>query len=75
MDSGRGAKKKDPVSGRGARGILKAILLGGAAMAAVAAAQPAVAETIGGALVKAYLNNPDVNQQRAAVRVVDENVP
>ena len=26
------------------------------------------AETIGGALAKAYLNNPDINQQRAAVR-------
>ncbi|MGA2795269.1 MAG: TolC family outer membrane protein, partial [Roseiarcus sp.] len=32
-------------------------------------------ETIGGALVKAYLNNPDINQQRAAVRASDENVP
>ncbi len=33
------------------------------------------AETIGGALVKAYFNNPDINQQRAAVRASDENVP
>jgi outer membrane protein len=33
------------------------------------------AETIGGALAKAYLNNPDVNQQRAAVRAQDENIP
>src|SRR5271166_3065094 len=33
------------------------------------------AETAGGALVKAYLNNPDINTQRAAVRVADENVP
>ena len=33
------------------------------------------AETIGGALAKAYLNNPDINQQRAAVRVQDENIP
>ena len=33
------------------------------------------AETIGGALVKAYLTNPDINTQRAAVRVADENVP
>jgi len=36
--------------------------------------QAARAETIGGALVKAYLNNPDINQQRAAVRVSDENI-
>ena len=35
----------------------------------------AQAETIGGALSKAYLNNPDINQQRAAVRVADENIP
>ena len=33
------------------------------------------AETAGGALVKAYLNNPDINTQRAAVRAADENVP
>src|SRR5271168_608624 len=33
------------------------------------------AETIGGALAKAYLNNPNINQQRAAVRVADENIP
>ena len=33
------------------------------------------AETLGGALSKAYLNNPDINQQRAAVRVSDENIP
>ena len=32
-------------------------------------------ETAGGALVKAYLNNPDINTQRAAVRVADEGVP
>jgi outer membrane protein len=33
------------------------------------------AETISGALSKAYFNNPDINQQRAAVRASDENVP
>jgi outer membrane protein len=36
---------------------------------------PLQAETIGGALIKAYFNNPDINQQRAAVRASDENVP
>jgi outer membrane protein len=35
----------------------------------------ASAETVGGALIKAYFNNPDINQQRAAVRASDENVP
>jgi outer membrane protein len=38
-------------------------------------AGPSQAETIGGALVKAYFKNPDINQQRAAVRASDENVP
>jgi outer membrane protein len=36
---------------------------------------PANAETIGGAIAKAYLNNPDINQQRAGVRASDENIP
>ena len=48
------------------------------AAAALCVALPAggaQAETIGGALAKAYLNNPDINQQRAAVRVQDENIP
>ena len=52
--------------------------LQGAAIVALAAAlltTGAHAETIGGALAKAYLSNPDINQQRAAVRVQDENIP
>jgi len=36
---------------------------------------PAGAETISGALAKAYSSNPDINQQRAAVRASDENIP
>jgi outer membrane protein len=38
-------------------------------------AGPAGAETLGGALAKAYLSNPDINQQRAGVRASDENIP
>jgi outer membrane protein len=34
-----------------------------------------VAETIESALIRAYQNNPQLNQQRAAVRVTDEGVP
>jgi outer membrane protein len=52
--------------------------LQGAAIVALSTALLAAgarAETIGGALAKAYLNNPDINQQRAAVRVQDENIP
>ncbi len=33
------------------------------------------AETITDALKKAYFNNPNINQQRAAVRASDENLP
>ena len=46
-----------------------------AAIAIAAFGPTAQAETIGGALAKAYLSNPDINQQRAAVRVSDENIP
>jgi outer membrane protein len=55
----------------------KSRLLRGAALFALAfaAATAAQGETIGGALVKAYLNNPDINAQRAAVRSYDEYVP
>ena len=45
------------------------------AMACLWLSTDARAETIGGALAKAYLNNPNINQQRAAVRVADENIP
>ena len=36
---------------------------------------PALADTIGAALVRAYQNNPQLNAQRAQVRFTDENVP
>ena len=38
------------------------------------AALPARADTLEGALIEAYRNNPSLNSQRAAVRVIDENV-
>ncbi|MCO5129270.1 MAG: TolC family outer membrane protein [Xanthobacteraceae bacterium] len=46
-----------------------ALLLG------LAGATPVLAETIEGALVRAYQDNPQLNAQRAQVRVTDENVP
>jgi outer membrane protein len=60
--------------GRNTRGVLRTALLAAASLAAlgVGAGQ---AETISGALVKAYLTSPDINAQRAAVRVADEGVP
>jgi len=36
---------------------------------------PALADTIEAALVRAYQTNPQLNSQRAQVRVTDENVP
>ncbi len=36
---------------------------------------PAWAETIAGAMEKAYVNNPDLNAARAALRATDEGVP
>ena len=47
------------------------------AFAALGAASGSIAraESLAGALAKAYLNNPDINQQRAALRAIDEGVP
>jgi outer membrane protein len=54
--------------------FLRAVLLAGVGLNALGANEGR-AETISGALVKAYLTSPDINTQRAAVRVADENVP
>ncbi|MBC7578193.1 MAG: TolC family outer membrane protein [Tardiphaga sp.] len=54
------------------------VLTGAAAMAlllAFAGTSPVLADTIEAALVRAYQNNPQLNAQRASVRVTDENVP
>jgi outer membrane protein len=55
----------------------RAFRLGSAGLAGLVLALGATAraETVGGALVKAYLSNPDINAQRATVRASDENVP
>jgi len=41
----------------------------------VAWPQSAVADTLEGALIQAYQNNPQLNAQRAATRALDEGVP
>ena len=56
------------------RGMLRSALLAAVALVTVAGAI-ARAETMNGALVKAYLINPDINSQRANVRKTDEDVP
>ncbi len=55
---------------RKSRGVLAA-----ASVALATTAMPALADTIERALVQAYVNNPQVNAQRAALRATDENVP
>src|SRR5271170_4541694 len=59
--------------GVASRRYLRAALLAGVGLTIGAGAGRA--ETIGGALIKAYLTAPDINTQRAAVRVADEGVP
>jgi outer membrane protein len=66
---GRGLVSRGAKAGGAGRQLLVAVA------AASLAAGFARAETIGGALVKAYLINPDINSQRAAVRQTDEGVP
>ena len=55
--------------------ILKGWLLAGAALAGSAAIAPASAETLMGALARAYSGNPTINAQRAALRATNETVP
>ncbi|WP_419814273.1 TolC family outer membrane protein [Glacieibacterium sp.] len=46
-----------------------------AALAIALLAQPALADTLSGAIASAYETNPDLAAQRAVVRQVDEQVP
>ncbi len=45
------------------------------ACAILLAASPCAAETMSGALARAYVGNPDLNQTRAGVRATDETLP
>jgi len=53
---------------------LRKKFLVGVALSAMAFATPADAETLREALVKAYMNNPTLNAERASVRATDEGV-
>ncbi len=66
-------KRRAALGGRKPSRFFRAALLAGVGLAI--GAGTGRAETIGGALIKAYLTSPDINTQRAAVRVADENVP
>src|ERR1700751_2711044 len=69
LGEGRITASRPAMTGGGLRALLIAL------MTTTALSGAGRAETIGGALGKAYLNNPDINAQRAAVRQSDENVP
>ena len=56
-------------------GVSFSRLLAGVAFLALSHAGPVAAETMSSALARAYRNNPDINQQRAAVRARDESIP
>ncbi len=73
---GSGAIRERLAAGCGAepRRLFRWTLLAAASLTAISAGT-GHADTIGGALIKAYLTNPDINTQRAAVRVADEAVP
>jgi outer membrane protein len=57
--------------------VLKKSLTSAICLCAVSAflATRADAETMSSALSRAYMGNPDLNQQRASVRATDENLP
>ncbi|HSR78953.1 MAG TPA: TolC family outer membrane protein [Xanthobacteraceae bacterium] len=56
--------------GRGTVALAIAVALCG-----LANQPPAIADTLPGALAQAYVNNPTINAQRAAMRATDEGVP
>jgi outer membrane protein len=72
--SGASRGRRSASSGASSWGALRTALLATVSLAVISGGA-GHAETVGGALIKAYLNNPDINTQRAAVRVADENVP
>ena len=53
----------------------KALLAAAVFPLLLASTLPVSAESLKGAMAKAYANNPDLNSARAALRATDENVP
>jgi len=70
---GAGEKSRLAISAVRTKSFRAAVLA--TAGAAAIASSVGRAETISGALIKAYLNNPQINASRAGVRAADENVP
>lgn len=64
------------MAGWGAKGWGRGLAAGVAACTTCALfLAPVRADTLEGALVQAYQNNPSLNAQRASVRATDEGVP
>lgn len=59
----------------GRASLFRRVSLAALAFCAATLATPLSAETISGALARAYGYNPDLNQQRASGRATDENLP
>ncbi|WP_331374197.1 outer membrane channel protein TolC [Sinorhizobium chiapasense] len=55
--------------------VRKAALWAAVSTSVLIAPHAALAETIAGAMAKAYANNPDLNAARAGLRATDEGVP
>jgi outer membrane protein len=71
---GASETRRSAERGAALRGVIRFALLATVALAAIDFGA-ARAETLSGALSKAYLTNPDINAQRATVRQTDESVP
>ena len=63
------------VPSNGGKSLLSSVAAVFAVAGSVVMASSAQAETISGALAKAYVSSPDLNAQRAATRAIDENLP
>src|SRR5208283_3023504 len=76
VDRGMGASetRRHARSGAAPRDVIRSALLATVALVMIGSGAGR-AETMNGALVKAYLTNPDINSQRATVRATDESVP
>lgn len=57
------------------RQVFSAVMSAAAAMILPTSTAPCRAETMSGALARAYAANPDLNQRRAGVRAADEDLP
>ncbi len=75
-ESGNAGRSGGPVGGVSSGRSVSAYALGaGVCVIALALSASVRAETMSGALARAYVNSPDINAQRANVRGVDENIP